>query len=357
MTDQNLSLPDDILCRVRNLRIQFKTDEGVMTALEGVNYDIPKSGTLGLCGESGSGKSVSTKALMQLLSKNAIVDPASQILFRKRDGSVIDINSLNPGSRETRELRGGEIGMIFQEPMASFSPVYSIGNQMSEAIRLHLRSDGNEITTGIEGRKLSKAEARKVAVEMLDRVGIANASLRFDQYPHELSGGMRQRAMIALALSTSPSLLIADEPTTALDVTIQAQILDLLQELQDELGMSVVFITHDMGVIAQVSDIVAVMYLGRIVEQGTMEDVVFDSHHPYSKGLIEAIPSLDKLDERLKSVPGDIPGPFDRPAGCSFSNRCEQRIAGLCRKIAPDYAMLNDHHVVRCHLYNEGSGA
>ena len=323
-----------------------------MTALQGVEYDIPKGKTLGLCGESGSGKSVSSKALMQLLPKNAIVDPSSQILFRKRDGTVIDINLLKPGSSEIRRLRGAEIGMIFQEPMASFSPVYTIGNQMSETICLHLRFDGERIINGTGGRKLSKAEARKVAVDMLDRVGLSNASLRFDQYPHELSGGMRQRAMIALALATKPSLLIADEPTTALDVTIQAQIIDLLKELQYELGMSIIFITHDMGVIAQVSDDVAVMYLGQIAERGKMEDVVFDPHHPYSKGLIEAIPSLENLDKRLKSIAGDIPGPFDRTTGCSFSNRCEKCISGLCHKIAPDYATLDNQHVVRCHLYN-----
>jgi len=357
MVKQNGILPDDILCSVRNLRVQFKTDEGIVTALDDVSFAIPQGKTLGLCGESGSGKSVSTKAMMQLLPKNAIIDPKTEILFRKRDGSVIDIAKLSPRSNEIREVRGGEIGMIFQEPMASFSPVYTIGNQMSETIRLHRRFiDGQTIGSQIAktaqtSAKLSEKQARELGIEMLDKVGLSNASLRFDQYPHELSGGMRQRAMIAMALSTHPLLLIADEPTTALDVTIQSQILDLMQELQDELEMSIILITHDIGVIAQVANDIAVMYLGRIIEYGDMEYVVFDHKNLYTQGLIVAITSLDNLDERLKAVTGDMPGPFNRPSGCSFNNRCKHKIDGLCSSVVPQHISVGDNHVVRCHLF------
>jgi peptide/nickel transport system ATP-binding protein len=259
------------------------------------------------------------------------------MLFRRRDGEELDIARLKPNSEKTRSLRGGDIAMIFQEPMASFSPVYSIGNQMIEAIRLH--------------RGLDKKDAREVAIEMLNRVGISNAGLRVDQYPHELSGGMRQRAMIALALSTHPSLLIADEPTTALDVTIQAQILELMNELQDEFGMSIIFITHDMGVIAQVADSVSVMYLGRIAEAGTTQQVIFSPKHPYSEGLLEAIPTFENLDERLKPVPGDIPSPLERPTGCPFHPRCPRAQPGLCDRELPPEIALSASHTVSCVLY------
>ena len=230
MSGNHPDLPEDVLCRVRDLRVRFRTDEGIVTALDGVEFDIKRGRTLGVVGESGSGKSVSTKALIQLLPNNAVIEPGSQILFRKRDGTVVDIARLAPGSKESRHLRGGEIGMIFQEPMASFSPVYSIGNQMVEAIRQHqtlspIHTIGEQISDAVKAaHDVGRKAAKSIAVEMLDKVGIANPSLRVDQFPHEMSGGMRQRAMIALALSTRPSLLIADEPTTALDVTIQAQI-------------------------------------------------------------------------------------------------------------------------------------
>jgi len=358
MTSEATVLPDNILCRIRNLTIRFRTDEGIITALEGVNLDVPNGSTLGLVGESGSGKSVSTKAIMQLLPKNAIIEPSSEILFRHSDGTVTDIAKLAANSKEARSLRGGEIGMIFQEPMASFSPVYSIGNQMIETIRQHrtlpatytIGDQMNEAITTASG--VGKKDARRIAIEMLDRVGIANSKLRVDQYPHEMSGGMRQRAMIALALSTRPSLLIADEPTTALDVTIQAQILELIKELQAEFGMAVIFITHDMGVISQVADHVAVMYLGRIAEIGTTDDVVFNPQHPYTSGLIDAIPKLDRLDERLKPVPGDIPSPLSRPSGCPFHTRCTRIIAGTCDDRVPGDTKISDGHTVSCHLYD-----
>ena len=329
----------DLLLSVRDLRVEFDTDEGRIIAVDGVDFDVPQGRTLGIVGESGSGKSVSTKALMQLLPKNAHIGAASQMLFRRADGSQVDIAKLGNRSADIRSIRGGEIAMIFQEPMASFSPVYSIGNQMTEAIRLH--------------RNAGRKEAREIAIDMLDRVGISNAGLRVDQFPHELSGGMRQRAMIALALSTRPSLLIADEPTTALDVTIQAQILELMRELQAEFGMSIIFITHDMGVIAHVADEVAVMYLGRVIERGATADVIQNPKHPYSHGLLAAIPDLDFQHARLQPVPGDIPSPLERPRGCPFHTRCPNKIEQHCDQALPPALQVTATQSVSCFLYGQ----
>lgn len=331
------TLADGTLLDVHDLQVSFRTDEGVVTAVESASFRVDRGKTLGIVGESGSGKSVSTKTLMKLLPNSAIIGEASRALFRRADGGIVDLVTLEPNSAEIRQIRGGEIAMIFQEPMASFSPVYTVGNQIIEAIRLH--------------RGVGKREARETAVHMLDRVGISNPGLRVDQYPHELSGGMRQRAMIAVALSTHPSLLIADEPTTALDVTIQAQILELIQELQDELQMSVIFITHDIGVIAQVADEVAVMYLGRVVERGSMQDVIYNAKHPYTEGLLKAIPRLDKLERRLSPVAGDIPSPMERPRGCPFHTRCEHRKAGICDARLPVETRISEKHTVSCFLY------
>ncbi|WP_421701114.1 ABC transporter ATP-binding protein [Aliiroseovarius sp.] len=321
---------------VENLTISFHTDEGLITPVQGVSFEVKAGRTLGIVGESGSGKSVSTKALMRLLPGNAVISSEARMTYTDSSGAVVKIESLKPKSRTLRQLRGGEIGMIFQEPMASFSPVYTIGNQMIESIRLH--------------RKASKKEAREIAVDMLNRVGISNAAARVDQYPHELSGGMRQRAMIALALSAGPALLIADEPTTALDVTIQAQVLELMAELQRDLGMGMIFITHDLGVIAQVADDVAVMYLGTIVERGATRDVIRNPRHPYTQGLLKAIPSLDTLHDRLSPVPGDIPSPTERPTGCPFHTRCAQIRAGQCDTYAPPEVTIREGRAVRCWL-------
>ena len=329
------------MLKVDNLTISFRTDEGLITPVQDVSFEVRAGRTLGIVGESGSGKSVSTKALMRLLPGNALVSPDARMAYVNKAGETVNIESLKPNSRALRQLRGGEIGMIFQEPMASFSPVYTIGNQMIEAIRLH--------------RKASKKEAREIAIDMLDRVGISNASARVDQYPHELSGGMRQRAMIALALSAGPALLIADEPTTALDVTIQAQVLELMGDLQRDLGMGMIFITHDLGVIAQVADDVVVMYLGTIVERGATAEVIRNPRHPYTQGLLKAIPSLDTLHDRLSPVPGDIPSPTERPAGCPFHTRCGQMRAGQCDVVEPPEVQLGQGRAVRCWLDAEVS--
>ena len=324
------------MLRVENLTVSFRTDEGRITPVQGVSFGVDAGRTLGIVGESGSGKSVSTKAVMRLLPGSAQLGADSRIDFTDRHGTRIAVHDLAPGARALRRLRGGEIGMIFQEPMASFSPVYTIGNQIMETIRLH---------RGLRGRA-----ARDLAVEMLTKVGMSNPDARVDQFPHELSGGMRQRAMIALALSAGPRLLIADEPTTALDVTIQAQVIDLMARLQRDLGMAMIFITHDLGVIAQVADDVAVMYLGTIVEQGSVRQVLKSPAHPYTRGLIAAIPRLDRLDHRLTPVPGEIPSPSARPTGCPFNTRCPQSILGVCDREVPGVTSLGAGQTVRCHL-------
>ncbi len=272
------------MLKVENLSISFHDDEGWVTPVQDVSFTLEKGKTLGLVGESGSGKSISTKALMRLLPKNAKLSEQTRMIYEAKDGSQINIHDIPAGSRQLNHLRGGEIGMIFQEPMASFSPVYTIGNQLIETIRLH--------------RNMGKREAREFAIEMLDKVGILNPSIRVDQYPHEMSGGMRQRAMIALALSAGPALLIADEPTTALDVTIQAQVLELMKDLQREMGMGMIFITHDLGVIAQIADDVAVMYKGNIVEHGPVRDVICNPQNAYTQRLLDAIPRLDSITLR-----------------------------------------------------------
>jgi len=326
------------MLKVENLSIAFRTDEGLIEPVQGVSFSVKEGKTLGIVGESGSGKSISTKALMRLLPGTAILGDDTKMTYRAKSGEIINIEKLALNSRKTRDLRGGEIGMIFQEPMASFSPVYTVGNQMIEAIRLH--------------RDMNKKEAREYAIEMLNKVGISNPSQRIDQYAHEMSGGMRQRAMIALTLSAGPQLLIADEPTTALDVTIQAQVLELMAGLQRDLGMAMIFITHDLGVIAQIADEVAVMYLGTIVERGPTRDVIRDPKHPYTQGLLEAIPKLDTLTHRLSPVPGDIPSPHARPTGCPFHTRCARKIDGLCDQQTPAEISLGEGRAVTCFLHS-----
>ncbi|MEL6450616.1 MAG: ABC transporter ATP-binding protein [Pseudomonadota bacterium] len=291
-----------LLC-VEDLTIRFKTDEGLITAVENVSFDIAPGEVLGLVGESGSGKSVTAKAIMQLNGRNTVYDPASRITL---SDPPVDVLSLRR-ERDMRPIRGGAVSMIFQEPMASFAPALTVGKQMVEQLQIHT--------------DMGKAAAKALSIEMLDRVGITEPARRFDQYVFEYSGGMRQRAMIAMALTTRPRLLIADEPTTALDVTIQRQVLDLMKELMAEFGMSILFITHDLGVIAQIADRVAVMYLGRILEQGPVRDVLRSPAHAYTRGLLRALPNLDNLDAPLTAIPGDIPSPLERPAGCVFHTR------------------------------------
>ena len=308
------------LLSVENLSIRFRTDEGLITAVENVSFDIAPGEVLGLVGESGSGKSVTAKALMQLNGRNTVYDPASRIWLRS--DPQIDILSLRR-ERDMGRIRGGEISMIFQEPMASFAPALTVGKQMVEQLQIHT--------------SMSKKQAKELSIEMLDRVGITEPTRRFDQYVFEYSGGMRQRAMIAMALTTKPRLLIADEPTTALDVTIQRQVIDLMKELMAEFGMSILFITHDLGVIAQTADRVAVLYLGRILEMGPVRDVLRRPAHAYTRGLLNALPNLDDLDAPLTPIPGDIPSPLERPAGCVFHPRNPELTPGsrYAREVPP----------------------
>ena len=321
------------LIEVKNLTIRFKTDEGLITAVEDVNFDIMPGEVLGLVGESGSGKSVTAKALMRLNAGNTVYDPTSHIMLNVPAEPPLDCLKIKR-ERDMIPIRGGAISMIFQEPMASFAPAISIGDQMVEQLRIH--SD------------MTKKRAREIAIEMLDRVGISEPSKRIDQYAFEFSGGMRQRAMIAMALSTKPKLLIADEPTTALDVTIQAQVIDLMKDLVAEFHMGILFITHDLGVIDQTADRVAVMYLGRVVETGTVRQVITRPAHPYTKGLIKALPRLDDLDSPLVPVAGDIPSPLERPSGCVFHTRCDQFIKGICNVQVPGRTTVEDGHSARC---------
>lgn len=339
-TATNASISGDALLEVKNLRVSFKTDEGIIPAVDGVDFSVKRGQTMGLVGESGSGKSVSTWACMQLLPETAIIHEGSSIQFRRQDGGVVEITQLNPAGRQIREIRGDEIAIIFQEPMTSFSPVYTVGNQITEAILQH--------------RQVGKKEAQEIAIDMLDRVGIPNPRQRLKQYPFELSGGMRQRAMIAIALSTNPSLLIADEPTTALDVTIQAQVLELMKELQEEFGMAIIFITHNLGVIAQIADEIAVMYLGGIVERGPRSEIFHNPQHPYTVNLLRAIPRIGRGGgQRLVAIEGRVPSPLDRPPGCRFHNRCREMIAGRCNVYVPKVTPVAPNHTVSCFLYED----
>lgn len=293
------------LIDVENLTVQFKTDEGLVTAVDDVSFSLKPGEVMGLVGESGSGKSVTAKSLMKLNARNTVYGDNSRITLHLDDGPVDVMGLKRP--RDMQVVRGGAVSMIFQEPMASFAPAMTIGSQMVEQLLIHTN--------------LSKKQAKELSIEMLDRVGILDPSTRFGQYAFELSGGMRQRAMIAMALSTKPKLLIADEPTTALDVTIQAQVLDLMRDLVAEFGMGIIFITHDLSVVAQTADKVAVMYLGRILESGPVRDVIRTPAHAYTRGLLNALPRLDDLDAPLTPIPGDIPSPLERPNGCVFHPR------------------------------------
>ena len=320
------------LIKVENLTLQFKTDEGLITAVNDVSFEVAPGEIMGLVGESGSGKSVTAKSLMKLNPGNAVYSPESRITLTT-DGESVEVLKLET-SRELKVVRGGAISMIFQEPMASFAPAITVGDQMVEQLLLH--TDRN------------KEQARDFSIEMLERVGISDASTRFGQYAFEFSGGMRQRAMIAMALSTKPKLLIADEPTTALDVTIQAQVIDLMKDLVADFGMAILFITHDLGVIAQTADNISVMYLGNIVETGPVRQVIREPAHPYTQGLLNAIPKLEHLDVPLTPVPGDIPSPLDRPSGCVFHTRCSQIIEGKCDSSIPDTTVLKEGHTAAC---------
>jgi len=327
----------DPLIEIDDLKTHFFTDEGVVKALDGVSFSIPRGKTLCVVGESGCGKSVTGRSILKIVDRPGRI-VSGRILYHPSPDETIDITGLRAMSRGMRAIRGGEIGMIFQEPMTSLGPVTTIGKQIAETIQIH--------------KGVSKAEARNQAIEWLRRVGIPRPETRFDAYPFELSGGMRQRAMIALGLCCSPKLLIADEPTTALDVTTQAVILDLIAELQAELGMAVMFITHDLGVVAQIADEVVVMYLGRVAERADVETIFRSPRHPYTRALMRSIPRLGGSREPLESIRGMVPNPFRRPAGCNFNPRCPDCIPGVCTVIDPVARRFDDGSEVRCVLYS-----
>jgi peptide/nickel transport system ATP-binding protein len=327
---------------VRNLKTYFAQDEGTVRAVDGVSFDVAPGATLGIVGESGCGKSVTARSILRIVDRpGRIVD--GEILFRRRPtngapGRMVDLAKLEPNGAEMRAIRGAEIALIFQEPMSSFSPVHTIGNQIIEAILLH--------------QPVSRRAARDKTIEILRRVGVSSPEERVDQLSNQLSGGIRQRAMIAMALSCRPTLLIADEPTTALDVTTQTQILELMRQLQKEDGMAIMLITHDLGVIAEMATDVVVMYLGRVVEQAPVDAIFHAPRHPYTKALLRSIPRLRaKGHGRLTPIAGAVPHPYDRPTGCPFHSRCADFIPGTCDRRAPDLKPVGDHHAVSCFLY------
>ena len=322
------------IIQVKNLGVNIKMDEGLLTPVRGVDFEIYPGETLGLVGESGCGKSLTNKAILGINDKKCA--STGEILFRNDQDEVVDLLKLNPRGKEIRAIRGKQISMIFQEPMVAFSPMYTIGNQINECTRLHITKD--------------KQESKRISIEMMKMVGIANAEKRYDQYPHESSGGMLQRALIAMALVCRPRLLIADEPTTALDVTIQAQILELMQSLQKELGMAILFITHDLGTVAKMCDRVAVMYLGKIVETGTAAEIYKNPQHPYTKGLMGSVHKIGSLKaDRLYSIEGTVPLALNLKPGCGFYDRCSERIEGVCNKVDPETMCLGGSHCVACH--------
>ncbi|MEW5825495.1 MAG: ABC transporter ATP-binding protein [Candidatus Bipolaricaulota bacterium] len=323
------------LVEVRNLEVHFVTDSALVRAVDGVTYTIDGEKTLGIVGESGCGKTVTALAIMGLVQSPPGKIAGGEVLYH-RDGKVIDLTKLPPKGKAMRSIRGNDIAMIFQEPMTSLNPVFTIGHQIMEAIILH--------------QKVHRREARRKAIEMLKDVGIPLPEQRVDEYPHQLSGGMRQRAMIAMALSCNPALLIADEPTTALDVTIQAQVLELMNKLRREFKAAIQFITHDLGVIAGMADDVAVMYLGRIVEAAPVRDIYHDPKHPYTQGLMRSIPSLAKRKERLVPIEGVVPDPSDAPPGCGFEPRCPRRME-ICKTKMPPLKAVAPGHTAACWLY------
>jgi len=335
-------MADRPLLSVRNLKTYFAQDEGTVRAVDGVSFDVAPGATLGIVGESGCGKSVTARSILRIVDRpGRIVD--GEILFRRRPTNgaaspVVDLAKLDANSAEMRAIRGAEIALIFQEPMSSFSPVHTIGNQIIEAIRLH--------------QPVSRHAAREQTIEVLRRVGVSSPEERVDQLSNQLSGGLRQRAMIAMALSCRPTLLIADEPTTALDVTTQTQILELMRQLQKEDGMAIMLITHDLGVVAEMATHVAVMYLGRVVEQAPVDAIFHAPRHPYTKALLRSIPRLRaRGQDRLLPIAGAVPHPYDRPSGCPFHSRCAEFIAGTCDRRAPRLTPVGDGHAVSCFLY------
>jgi len=319
----------DKLLSIRDLKTEFKGPQGTARAVDGLSFDLEAGRTLGLVGESGCGKSVTALSILRLIPSPPGRIAGGQVMFKGRD-------LLTLSEDEMRKVRGGQISMIFQEPMTSLNPVFTVGNQIEEAIRLH--------------QHLGPDEARRKAAETLGLVGIPDPEARLDNYPHQMSGGMRQRVMIAMAISCDPDLMIADEPTTALDVTIQAQILELIKELQAKTGLALLLITHHLGVVAETADEVAVMYLGQIVEQSPVKTLFSSPKHPYTQALLASLPNPEQPQGELSTVPGLVPSIFELPSGCRFQDRCPQRFEACDQ--APELLQVEEDHFARCHLYD-----
>jgi len=330
------------LLSVRNLKTYFELDEGTAKAVDGVSFDVHPGQVVGIVGESGCGKSVTIKSVLRIVEEPGKI-VAGEILFRTENGDgagdMADLAKFKATGKEMRSIRGSEIALIPQEPMAAFSPVHTIGNQIIEAILLH--------------QPVSKEEAQKIAIDRLREVGMPSPEQRINSYSWELSGGLRQRAMIAMALSCNPKLLIADEPTTAIDVTTQAQVLNLLRALQQQHNTAIIFITHDLGVIAQIADFVVVMYLGRVMETGPVDDIFHSPQHPYTRALLKSIPSIQSQSRTLlPTIEGSIPHPFNRPAGCPFYPRCDDFMDGVCNRRTPSLQPVGDKQTASCFLHH-----
>ena len=345
MNENPVDTNGKVLVEIKNLRTYFHLAEGIVRAVDGVDLEIKRGRTLGVVGESGCGKSVTALSLMRLVPSPGRIEEG-EILYHKRVGGngfsvtteVIDLVKLQPNGREIRDIRGNQISMVFQEPMTALSPVLSVGRQITEAITLH--------------QQVSEGQAREIAIHMLGRVKMPDPAKTIDDYPFELSGGMRQRAVIAMALSCAPSLLIADEPTTALDVTTEAQILDLMRGIQAELGMAIMYITHNLGVIAEMSEEVVVMYLGKVVEHADVDTIFYDPKHPYTRALLKSIPRIGPdMKARLETIEGMVPDPYMVLKGCPFHPRCPDFIPDLCDQVEPEVAHIGPAHTAKCHLY------
>jgi peptide/nickel transport system ATP-binding protein len=359
------------LIEVQDLKVQFDIRGGLVKAVDGLTLQINRGQTVGIIGESGCGKSMTARAILRMIPKpGKIVDGRILYYRQSREGhgstdgkkselEVIDLTTVDPDGSVIREIRGGEIGMIFQEPMSSLTPVYTTGTLINEAVSLHrlipVKKLGDQMVEKMtQYRHVTKEEGREIAIDMLRRVGIPKPDQRVDSYPHQLSGGQRQRVMIAIALSCAPAMLIADEPTTALDVSIEAQILDIMRELQEKENMAIMFITHNLGVIASMADEIVVMYMGKQVERAKVVDLFYNPKHPYTQALLKSVPKLGKRgDERLASIEGMVPDPLHLPTGCVFHPRCPAFMPGKCDRIVPNWTQVGEHHWVRCLLYEE----
>jgi peptide/nickel transport system ATP-binding protein len=357
---------NDTLIDIKDLRVEFDVRAGIVKAVDGVSFDIKRGQTMGVIGESGCGKSMTARAILQMIPKPGKITHGEVLYYRKVKGDgesesvdVVNITKQNPDGNLIRQIRGGEIGMIFQEPMSSLTPVYTAGTHINEALYLHrltpLKKLGDQMAETVQAhRKITKQEAREISIDMLRRVGIPKPEQRVDSYPHQLSGGQRQRVMIAIALSCQPGMLIADEPTTALDVSIEAQILDIMRDLQKNVNMAIMFITHNLGVIAEMAEEIVVMYMGKQVERAKTVNMFYDPKHPYTRALLKSIPHVGKKTrERLANIEGMVPDPFNLPTGCVFHPRCPSFMPGKCDKIVPTWKQLKDNHWVSCLLYEE----